>query len=60
MLLNGMYGYGEFLGGSNEWKNEMAELLMVLSPRGTTLDDINQAYKNICEGITTLCVLEGD
>ena len=28
--------------GSNEWKNEMAELLMVLSPRGTTLDDINQ------------------
>lgn len=42
MLINAMYGYGEFLGGSKEWRDEMAELLMVLAPRGTTLSDINQ------------------
>ena len=28
--------------------------------KSITLEDINQAYKNICEGLTTLCVLEGD
>lgn len=42
MLINGMYGYGEFLGGTKEWRDEMAELLFVLSPEGTTLTDINK------------------
>lgn len=42
MLINGMYGYGEFLGGTKEWRDEMAELLFVLSPEGTTLSDINK------------------
>lgn len=42
MLINGMYGYGEFLGGTKEWRDEMAELLFVLSSEGTTLTDINK------------------
>lgn len=42
MLINGMYGYGEFLGGTKEWRDEMAELLYVLSPEGTSLTDINK------------------
>lgn len=42
MLLNNMYGYGEFLGGQKEWRDEMAKLLMVLSPIGTTLQDVNK------------------
>jgi len=42
MLLNGMYGYGEFLGGEKEWRDEMAKLLLVLAPRGTTLEHINK------------------
>ena len=28
--------------------------------KSITLEDINQAYKNICEGLITYCVLEGD
>ena len=36
-----MYGYGEFLGGDKQWRDEMAELLMVLAPRGTTIENIN-------------------
>jgi len=39
MLLNNMYGYGEFLGGTNEWKDEMAKYLLVLSPNNTTLSN---------------------
>lgn len=42
MLLNNMYGYGEFLGGDKEWRDEMAKLLMVLAPQGTTLEKINK------------------
>ena len=42
MLLNNMYGYGEFLGGNKEWRDEMAKLLMVLSPAGTSIENINK------------------
>lgn len=42
MLLNNMYGYGEFLGGTKQWRDEMAKLLMVLAPRGTTIQNINK------------------
>lgn len=42
LLVNDLYGYGEFLGGQKEWRDEMAKLLMVLSPYGTTLEDLNQ------------------
>lgn len=42
MLLSGMYGYGEFLGGQEDWRNEMAKLLMVLAPKGTTMEDIKK------------------
>ena len=42
MLLNNMYGYGEFLGGHKEWRDEMAKLLMVLAPAGTSLEEINK------------------
>lgn len=42
MLLNDMYGYGEFLGGNKEWRDEMAELLMVLAPEGTTIEDVDK------------------
>ena len=37
LLLNNMYGYGEFLGGYKEWRDEMAKLLFVLAPHNTSL-----------------------
>jgi len=42
MLLNKMYAYGEFLGGNKDWRDEMAKLLMVLAPQGTTLENVNK------------------
>ena len=27
LLLNGMYGYGEFLGGNQKWRDEMAKYI---------------------------------
>lgn len=45
MFLNNMYGYGEVLGDNKQWRefrDEMAKFLMVLSPRGTTLEHINK------------------
>ena len=60
MLINGMYGYGEFLGGTKEWRNEMAELLMVLSPHGTTIDDIDQMISFIESHDTYLNINDHD
>ena len=42
MLVNNMYGYGEFLGGNKEWRDEMAELLMVLAPSETPIEDVDK------------------
>lgn len=42
MALNEMYGYGEFIGGNKEWRDEMAELLMVLAPHNSTITNLEQ------------------
>ena len=42
MFLNGMYGYGEILRGDQDWLDEMSKFLMVLAPRGTTIEHINK------------------
>jgi len=42
MLLNNMYGYGEFLGGYKEWRDEMAKLLFVLAPHNTSLKNMQK------------------
>lgn len=42
MLLNNMYGYGEFLGGDKEWRDEFAELLMISAPCDTTIENVNR------------------
>lgn len=39
MILNNMYGYGEFLGGYKEWRDELARLLLVLGPHDTSLEN---------------------
>ena len=42
LLLNGMYGYGEFLGGTKEWRDEMAKYIDVLTPADSEMTNNNK------------------
>ena len=42
LLLNGMYGYGEFLGGNQNWRDEMAKYIDVLTPADSLMTNNNK------------------
>lgn len=42
LLLNNMYGYGEFLGGTKEWRDEMAKYIDVLTPADSEMTNNNK------------------
>lgn len=44
LSLNGLYGYGEFLGGDIDWRNEMSDYIGVHMPQGSTIDNMKKAY----------------
>lgn len=42
LLKNNMYGYGEFIGGDKEWRDEMAKQILVLAPYSSTLSNLKR------------------
>jgi hypothetical protein len=42
--MNDMFGYGEFLGGDKEWRDEMSEYIDVLTPVDSQMTDNNKKY----------------
>lgn len=42
MILNNMYGYGEFLGGNKEWRDELSKYISVLCPYDSKLSNDNK------------------
>lgn len=42
LLLNNMYGYGEFIGGSKEWRDELSKYISVLCPYDSKMTNNNR------------------
>lgn len=42
LLLNNMYGYGEFIGGNKEWRDELSKYISVLAPYDSEMTNNNR------------------
>lgn len=44
LIENNLIGYGEFLGGNEEWRNEFVDVLPILSPYTSKINDIERMF----------------